>query len=378
VLQNSDTGLTTKERIQAVGLGAIVVLGKEDGCRSLTATNNNDGALSPSLAGFDVVGRSTAERIIERFVRADVDVVSVLQECKTTFPAKPSFTAFENVECNTVEDSNAAIHQKLREYARDGIEHSFLLFGTIYAETDLLDLFYFHREARQIATRTINREGILDMWVLDCRKAQASHLPELLLQPKTSSSSYFIREYVNRMRHPRDLRTFATDLLQGHCMARPSGREVKRGIWIDDGAEVHRWARIVAPAYIGRGSKIMEDSLITRCSNVEKECSVDYGTVIEDSSILQNTEIGICLDVCHAIANANRLLSLARDVLVEISDPRVMRSGSPPRTAVKERKWTKNILRFGRRKPGKAALPEVKPAPSAPQQRGLEANSFQG
>jgi carbonic anhydrase/acetyltransferase-like protein (isoleucine patch superfamily) len=361
-----------------VGLGAIVMLGREHGKPCVTGPKNKDGALSESLACFDVVGRSTAERIIERFVRADVDVVSVLQECKTTFPAKPSFTAFENVELKTVEDSNSAIQQKLREYARDGIEHSFLLFGNIYAETDLLDLFYFHREARQIATRAINRDGTLDLWVLDCRRAQDSDVEELLSESKTSSSSYFIREYVNRMTQPRDVRVFATDLLKGHCMARPSGREVKRGIWIDDGAEVHRWARIVAPAYIGRGSKIMEDTLITRCSNVEKDCCVDYGTVIEDSSILQNTEVGICLDVCHAIANGNRLLSLDRDVVVEISDPAVMRSSSALRNSMKERKWPKNILLFGHRKPEKANLPEVKPAPSAPKQRGLKTNSLQG
>ena len=84
---------------------------------------------------------------------------------------------------------------------------------------------------------------------------------------------------------------------------------------------MHRWARIVAPAYIGRGSKIMEDTLITRHSTIEKNCCVDYGTVVEDSSILQNTDIGICLDVCHAVANGNKLLSLDRDVVIEISDP---------------------------------------------------------
>ena len=331
-----------------MGLGAIVVPGERHRKAPAAIAPGMGALLSEPLAYLEVAGRSTVERTIERFVRADVDVVSVLQDEAESCPAKTCFTAFENVEFQAVTDPYPATQQKLREYSRDGIEHSFLLFGNIYGETDLLDLFYFHREARQIATRTINREGVLDLWVVDCSKAQDFDLHDLFEHPKTNSS-YFIREYVNRLMHPRDLRRLAADLLQGRCASHPSGREVKRGIWIDDGAEVHRWARIVAPAYIGRGSKIMEDTLITRHSSIEKNCCVDYGTVVEDSSILPNTEIGICLDVCHAIANGNKLLSLDRDVVIEISDPAVMRSNSMLRKPATARKWARKVLPFSRR-----------------------------
>jgi hypothetical protein len=53
---------------------------------------------------------------------------------------------------------------------------------------------------------------------------------------------------------------------------------------------------------------------------------VESGTVIEDSSVLANTNVGICLDVCHAVVNGGKLFNLERDVIVEISDSRVMRS----------------------------------------------------
>ena len=62
---------------------------------------------------------------------------------------------------------------------------------------------------------------------------------------------------------------------------------------------------------------------------------MDSGTVIEDSSILANTTIGICLDLCHSIASGNKLWNLERDVAVEIVDPRVMRF-----TTARPRKWT--------------------------------------
>jgi carbonic anhydrase/acetyltransferase-like protein (isoleucine patch superfamily) len=367
----------TEERMRAVGLGAILVPGKPFGDFAATSARSVDSLLSEPLGYLDVTGRSTVERTIERFVRAEVNIVSVLQDEAGFRRPKPCFTAFENVEFQTVIDPYAAIRQKLREYSRSGIEHSFLLFGDIYAETDLLDLFYFHREARQIATRTMTSEGALDFWVLDCPKATDIDLHSLFMK-KVNGSSYFIREYVNRLIEPRDLRRLASDLLQGRCWSRPSGREVKRGIWIDEGAEVHRWARIVAPAYIGRGCKIMEDTLITRHSCVEKNCSVDYGTVVEKSSVLQDTEIGICLDVCHAVASGNKFLSLDRDVVIEISDPAVMRSNSPLPKPAKARQWARTVLSLNRRKEVQSTPAEFRPAASAPERRGLQTNPMKG
>lgn len=357
-----------------MGLGAIVVMeGRRDGAGS----GNPASLLSEPLTYLDVLGRSTAERIIERFVRADVDVVTVLHQ-DAVIPRKPSFTAFENVESQYASNVDEAIQAKLQDYVRSGIEHSFLIFGNLYAETDLLDLFYFHREARQPATRAIHRLGALDFWVLDCQKAQGFSVGALREQKTNSSSAYFIREYVNRLQHPADLRFFASDLLRGRCSTRPPGREVKRGIWIDEGAEVHRLARIVAPAYIGRASKVLQGTLITRSSNVEKECCVDYGSVIEDSSILQNTEIGICLDVCHAVANGNKLLSLNRNVVIEISDASVMRANGSTKAQGKDRNWARNVLLFSRRKQGQQPVADLQPAASAPKQRRLQANSIQG
>ena len=362
-----------------MGLGAIVVTGEQRENKVAAAPRQPD-LLSEPLAYFEVVGRSPAERIIQRFVHVDVDAVSVLQhreDVKRSERLKPSFTAFENVEFQYVDDSYVAIQKRLQDYSASGIEHAFLLFGNVYAETDLLDLFYFHREAHQTATRTINRYGLLDLWVVDCLKAQEADLKTLLEQPQAAANSYFIREYVNELMRPSDLRRFASDLLQNRCAVRPSGREVKRGIWIEDGAEVHRSARIVAPAYIGRGSKIMEDTLITRASNVERDCCIDYGTVIENSSVLQGTEVGICLDVCQAVANGNKLLSLDRNVVIEISDASVMRSNGSGTKQMKDRSWARSVLTLTRRKQNQSAV-NLQSRASAPKPRKLETNSLQG
>jgi NDP-sugar pyrophosphorylase family protein len=94
---------------------------------------------------------------------------------------------------------------------------------------------------------------------------------------------------------------------------------------------VHRDSRIVAPAFIGRGARIGEQCLITRCSNIESNCQIDYGTVVEDSSILSNSYVGIGLDLSHSIVDGNNLMNLERGVTLEIADPCVIRQNRAPR-----------------------------------------------
>ena len=63
-------------------------------------------------------------------------------------------------------------------------------------------------------------------------------------------------------------------------------------------------------------------------SNVESNCQIDYGTIVEDSSILSNTYVGIGLDVSHSIVNGDQLLNLEQGVAVEIADPGMIRRNS--------------------------------------------------
>ena len=165
---------------------------------------------------------------------------------------QPFSSELSNLKVQIAGDVASAVADTLRDYAQRDIEHSFVVSASLYAETDLLDLFYFHKEARQTVTRAKDCEGLLDLWVVNCANAAQENVTELLLSAKSNAVSYFIREYVIRLTHPRDLRKLASDVLRGSCSIRPSGQEIKPGIWLDDGAEIHRRARIVAPAYIGR------------------------------------------------------------------------------------------------------------------------------
>jgi hypothetical protein len=317
-----------------VKLGAIIVVAADVGLTQDIGDSDNvkassGGFISEPLTFIEVAGRSTLERMVERFLSAGIDSISILVETESS-PLRPLRTASDRVfdkvkvEVQVVTDVSYAITRTLGELAQIGVGHCFVNSADAYVETDLLDLFYFHHEAQQPATRAFDGEGLLALWVVNCEAAQNLPLEALLDEAGRNGNGYFVREYAARLRRPGDLRQLSADILSGRCETNPSGEQIRPGVWIDDGADVHHDARLVAPAYIGRNSKIREDALITRCSCVERDCCVDCGTVIENSSILPGTRIGIWLDVCHAVVSGSKLLSLKRDVMVEISDPKVM------------------------------------------------------
>jgi hypothetical protein len=320
-----------------VGLGAIIVVGAKSGVFAQDAPAGSGPNDEPPLQGdplacFDILGRSITERMVERFVRVEADVISVLVEADVTFQMPPLRGSFANLSIQIVNDTEHAVAKKLRDYSMNGIDRCFVQSAEAYTETDLLDLFYFHREARQTATRAIDRNGALALWVVDTVSV-GSDVEKLLSQAGKNGASYFLHGYVRRVVHPRDLRRIAEDMFRGSCEKGATGKEIRSGLWIDEGASVHRRARIVGPAYIGCRAKVRADTLVTRFSSIERDCCVDYGTVVEDSSLLPHTHVGIWLDVCHAIASGNQLFSLGRDIGVEISDPSVMRSTIPALSA---------------------------------------------
>jgi NDP-sugar pyrophosphorylase family protein len=282
------------------------------------------------LACVDILGRSLTERTIDRFLEADVELVSVLVPGEN-LPGCSVSCASEKVKAHAVSNIWSAIGQELERFSQIGIEHSFVCSANLYFDADVLDLFYFHRESRRAATRGLDREGPLELWMVDCAKARQFDIENLLQQTDVIGTTYFVGGYVNQVVHPRDLRRLVSDSLRGRCAMRPVGREIKPGVWVGEGVEIHRRSRIVAPAYVGSASSVGENTLITRFSNIERDCYVDYGTAIEDSSILANTHVGIWLELSHVVAHGNMLMSLGRDVLLEISDPSVLRSNGSVR-----------------------------------------------
>lgn len=308
--------------------GAILVIGNgSEGDIDTDVPANRTRITDGPLSCCEVLGRSPLERTIERMRESGIERISLLAESGAA-QFLPSFRTQSQIDVQSVGDCLFGVTQKLEQFCSEGVNQVFIAAANVYAECDYHDFLHFHRERRQPITRARDLEGDLDLWLVDCSKARHIGISDLLSRDATGDYSYSVRDYVNRLAHPADVRRLVVDAFHRRCEIRPDGSEIRPGVWIDSSAEVHRRTRIVAPAFIGAGCKISEDTLITRYSNVESWSHIDYGTVLENSSVLSNSYVGIWLDVSHAVVSGSRLMNLTRNVVLELSDPSIIRKNT--------------------------------------------------
>lgn len=269
------------------------------------------------LAMVEVLGRSVVARLAGELRRAGIEEISMFgNDMSGDEPDGSNLASTEEVWSRAIRQWETS--------RQNGAEAILVMRLGAYIEVDFKDALLFHFEHGRAITRAFDHEEPLDFWVID--PAGISEETDLLSAlNQIDPARYLVRGYVNRLEHPRDLRRLVVDALTSRCSLRPLGKEVRPGVWQDETAQVHRDARVVAPVFIGRGSAIGEQCLITRCSSVESDCQIDYGTVVEDSSILSNTYVGIGLDLSHSIVDGSNLLNLERGVALEITDPCVIR-----------------------------------------------------
>ena len=205
-------------------------------------------------------------------------------------------------------------------YKQKGFTTILIIFCGAYVELDVAEMLATHQQLGFGVTRATDNDGPLDAWMVDASAVQ-DYSAIFSWHP---CSSYRSRGYVNRLQSPRDFRRLVLDSFHSRCLLRPYGSELKPGIWIGDGAQIERSARIVAPAFLGRNVQISDECLITRGSNVESNSLVDFGTAVENSSILPNSYVGIGLDLSHSVVDGHNLLNLRHDVNLVITDPVVL------------------------------------------------------
>jgi hypothetical protein len=272
------------------------------------------------LATLEILGQSVLQRMVAELRKANVDGISVCAD----LPLASGVDDIEADGAGPVRTGWEIAGERLKQFAQNGTEPVLIVELNAYVELEFAQLLRLHRESGKAVTRAFHEPGPLSLWVVN-----PTMLPDIQeiqsVLDESSSAEFHASGYINRLGAPADLRRLVSDGLGGRCQFRPQGFEVKPGIWMAPGAQVEKASRIVAPAFIGRGVNIGDECLITRGSNVERDSEVDYGTTIEDSSILSNTYVGIGLDLSHSIALGRSLLNLQHDVLLQISDPAVMR-----------------------------------------------------
>ncbi|HXJ85873.1 MAG TPA: hypothetical protein VMS18_03595 [Candidatus Binatia bacterium] len=289
-------------------LGTIIIASDQTG-------EVHDGSRWDSPRGpwatVEVLGKPSISRLAETFGK-ECDFVSVIADEPNDGPSGGESCGFSIPERAT---------DYCARYRQAGCEAIMIVRCGAYMEIDVAEMFAFHREQGLGATQATAGDGPLDAWmidscsVLDTGTFFASDFP---------FASYRSQGYVNRLRSPQDFRRLVLDSLS--CgLFRLEGSEIRPGVWICDGVQIDRSARIVAPAFIGRNVQISDECLITRGSNIERNSRIDFGTAIENSSILPNTYVGIGLDLSHSVVDGRSLFNLRHNVNLEISDPVVLR-----------------------------------------------------
>jgi NDP-sugar pyrophosphorylase family protein len=272
-------------------------------------------------AKLDVLGKSLLDRTISRLGQVGVESPSVIPEGSTLTQLLPT-------RSNLSSDFILAWETSVADYVRQGVDTLLLLRTSTYSDLDYQELLRFHAERRAALTQVYAADHSVDVAVVDAtllrdtdgayRKTLSGLIPE--------QERFYYEGYVNRLRKPQDFHQLVEDSLAGECNLRPVGTEVGPGIWFGPGADVDDSCVINGPAFIGAGSHIAACSNISAGSAIERNCEIDCGTAIEQSWILQDTYVGLGLNVRRSIVSNQKMFHLDRKAEVAISDPRLIRA----------------------------------------------------
>lgn len=272
----------------------------------------------------EVLGASVARRIVDGLRREGIEDVSLVS---TNTNAQADLIRVRQQDLPSQDVWSDAMDE-LAKYRDEGADSVLIMVASAYIDFNVAEAFQFHAESRRGVVQAFDDQGALDLWI-----ANPERLPEsedlFSALCAANPSPFPVKGYVNRLETPQELRRLVVDALNSRSHLQPQGFQVRPGVWMGEGVHVEKGARIVAPTFIGSGVTISEQCLVTRCSNIERNSYIDYGTAIEDTSVLPSTYVGIGLDVTHSIVDGEGLLNLDRGVALKIGDPSVIRQHKP-------------------------------------------------
>jgi hypothetical protein len=309
-----------------VQIGAILTVAAEDADQGpLKRGDKGTGtALSvPPYVTRSILGTSLIDRTIERLKLAGAVSIQTLKGAafNHVFPWRSAKATPPLV------DWEEAVSRQINE----GIEHLLLLRLAAYSDLDCSSVIQFHSRSGSPLTQVYAPSGSLDMAIVNAKVLRESDhsycktISGLIPQQRR----FLYRGYVNRLATPEDFFNLVRDGLYGACGLRPTGREVRQGIWLGDGACVDSTASLTAPIFIGENSLISPDCTITGTCSIERDCKIDVGSSICQSCIFPETYIGPALNVRRSLVQGSRLFHLDRKVEISIADPQLAAANSP-------------------------------------------------
>jgi hypothetical protein len=311
-----------------VRIGAILTVaggrqGEKPHAKSAERKGSAAALNGSSCVLLDVLGQSVLGRTIAKLKQIGTLPPHVISEGASSVRALPSRSTRSSIFTSAWETT-------VSHYVQQGVELLFLVRLSGYTDVDYRELLQFHLDTESPFTQVYGPEGSLDIALVDATRLRdadgnyRSALSTFLSQQRR----FAYRGYSNALRSPHDFHKLVQDGLYGRCGLRPVGTGIQDGVWIGQGAQVDRGATITAPAFIGSGSRVGESCVITGASAIERDCEIDYGTIIDQSCILQDTYVGMALEVRRAVLSQEKLFHLDRNIELSIADHRLMGSSA--------------------------------------------------
>jgi NDP-sugar pyrophosphorylase family protein len=307
---------------------AILVIGAPN---HAVAENGSQQLLSnTAYALADVLGKPVVFRVIDRLKEFDIQNVAVITDVPTN--AWPVGTAVNGSWiASTHEQLWKGAESIFSDFVQDGAELVVVVKLGAYAEIDYSDLLQAHIDCDGPITAAVDNAGVpFGAYVVSAsRRNHAAYMFRNELQRfRTPCEPYLHSGYLNHLSSPNHMRQLAIEGLMRRIQLTPEGEQIKPGVWVARGAQVHKRARVLSPAFIGAGARVRAAAVITRCTALEHNTVVDCGTVVENVTTLPYTYLGAGLDVTHAVVGHSKLYNLKRGVEVEFSDPRLIGEAS--------------------------------------------------
>jgi carbonic anhydrase/acetyltransferase-like protein (isoleucine patch superfamily) len=281
------------------------------------------------LSFFPVLGRPVARQVVEDLFRGGCDRVSVIHTRPVPAELATDLRDGRSAWKQVAEDRLwKSAEDEFSEFAQEGAELVIVYQLGPYVELDCEGLVQKHLDGPQRVTRARAGEERLPIFVLSAsrRNDAAALFRSQLERSRQSIATEAAAKYVNELANSGSLRQLALDSFSGKTSFRPQGKEIRPGVWVGPAARVHKSARLVAPCYIGGGSRIAASALITRGSSVEHHSEIDCGTAVENSTVLPCSYVGPGLDLAHSLLRFDSITNLKRDVHVKLDDASIARA----------------------------------------------------
>lgn len=277
-----------------------------------------------NLATLDILGASLTERTAAKLRGLGTLPPVVLRDNSNNQLLLPARSA-------NGDSVSSGWDKAVAKYIQNGVDILCLVRVGAYSDLDFAELLDFHLQTGSRLTQAYSIDGSLNIALVDAARLRESNgaYRKVLGNMMGEQRRFTYRGYINPLNTISDYYELARDGLFGRCGLRPMGEQMKEGVWLGDGARLDSTARVVAPVFIGAGARIGPGCTVTAGSSIERNCEIDCGSLIEDSCVLQDTYIGVALDIRGCVVAGRKVFHLGRNVELTFSDPRLVGTNLP-------------------------------------------------